>query len=219
VLRRFFWLTNAHCDLIALPLVCRNTQKILATAEEEWDVSLDEWLIDDWGALQFVVEEKGRLQEAIGGKFDSGFDERGNHPLMRSGIARYPVYAILCNSHQIEDLQPQYRLLQAHLLLAHARAMQKVTTLRGYETHSGGQELLHNKANPYLAALAVRELSTVRRRSLLESLPVDRPPGEFLEALQEVELDIRSDVRRFRDLTVFFQKALGNLCISSASTA
>jgi hypothetical protein len=211
VLRSLLWLTNAHCDLIALPLVCRNVQKILAAADEEWDVSLSDWLIDEWDeALELVLQEKDRLQEAIGDKFDSGFDEMGNHPLMRSGIARYSVYAALCNSHELEELQPRYRLLQAHLLIAHARAMRKFTTLRDYETHSGGEEPLRDKANPYLAALAVRELSTVRRRSLLESLPVDQPPGEFLKALQEVEPDISSDSGRFIDLTVFFQKALGN---------
>lgn len=210
-LRDFLWLINSHCDLVALPLICHNLRIILAAAELEWDIELEEWNVGGWEEiLQWIEEDRGHLQGAIGGRCDVGFDLRGHHPLMRSGIERYPVYATMCNSHEEDELKSRYRLLQAHLLVAHAQAMSDFTTLSEYENHGGEDELLRSQANPYPAALAVRDLSNSSRKDLLESLPVDLPPLEFLAALPGVDIHTESDKRRFRDLAVFLEKALGD---------
>jgi hypothetical protein len=119
----------------------------------------------------------------------------------------------MCSSHLVDedDCRRRYRLLQAHLLIAHVLVTRKYKIkLEDWEKYGGEEELLLKKANPEPAALAIRVyLNDTKGRLLLDRLPVQFPPDLFLDQLNSVGLD-KADKERFDDIVRFFKKAYGN---------
>ena len=201
---------NATPNLDALLLNCYNVKLIWTTAEQEWGLSAEEWGLEVVRDVpSWIVANKEQLAQEIGGRFSAGFDADGRHPL-RGYLERNSVFSALCNSHEDPELRDRYRLVQAHVLVIHALAMRKYTTLEEYESHCGSQELLRKRANPYPAALALRNLSYSSHEALLRALPLHLPPEELLDELDSVIPDLASDSQLFRHLVIFSQKAIGD---------
>jgi hypothetical protein len=214
-LRHFLWEINAHCDLIALYMVCQNIQSALAGAMQDWDAHLSEWQLDDWNPILEWInkdENRGNISRQVGNQVFAGFVD-GKHPLMGKGIERYPVYAAMCNSQEADaksDLFRLFRLLQGHLLIAHVLATRDHTELKEFEEHSGKEELLRKRANPYFAAYAVRDLSRLKSSDLLSKLLVESAPDDFVVGLHAIAPGSFTATKRLNDLVLFFEKAVGN---------
>ena len=66
-LRHFLWEINAHCDLIALYMVCQNIQSALAGAMQDWDAHLSEWQLDDWNPiLEWIDANSPQVKKILG---------------------------------------------------------------------------------------------------------------------------------------------------------
>ena len=212
-LRRFLWEINAHWELVSLPLICRNIKEVLAAVQERWDLDLAEWGMTSWpDVIDWIIEKELEIAIAkdMGAGFARGFDQRGDHPLMGSGILRHPVYSTLCNSHPSQHENEKFRLLQAHLLFAQIQVTRRYATLEKYEKYAGQPELLEQEANPYHAALAVRCISEGSTPDLFDMLPTALPPQEFLAALYELMPSTDEDINRYRHLVTFLSKGFRN---------
>lgn len=212
-LRKFLWQINAHWELISLPIVCQNVREMLDLAVNVWQLDLEQFGLHDWQeVVDWIHKDEIELTKTIKGNFGAQFSGQGAHPLMGDGVIRHSVYATLCNSHINPEKKKQttYRLLQAHLLFAKIAAMERYTSIDQYEFYAGVPALLRGKANPYTAALAIRSMSEGRSPNLLEALPVDLPPLEFLRELHFIAPAASKDIERYSRLIVFLRKALGS---------
>jgi hypothetical protein len=207
--------------------VCQNVQESLSIAKETWKISPDEWKFEPWqNVVAWILEEHDQLTKIIGDGYAAEFDDKGRHPVSKY-LKRYSVYAAMCNSQEDQDKECQrsFRLLQAHLLIAHVAAIKKYKLkITDWESSAAAEDQLKSTANPYLAALAVRYFSHSFNQRLLMDLPVDSPPKYFLEDFsdQQDELSTDSepieptskngptDEERFHKFVVFYQKALGD---------
>jgi hypothetical protein len=211
-LRRFLWEINAHWELLSLPLICRNLKEMLTAVQETWDLDLDEWEMASWPeVIDWIIEDDLELRKEVGAGFARGFDERGDHPLMGSGILRHPMYSMLCNSHASPHLNEKFRLLQAHLLFAHIQVTRRYTTRLEYESYGEQPALLVQRANPYHAALAVRFVSEGFMPDLFAQLQTALPPQEFLEDLYSLTPSTDKDIRRYDHLVTFLSKGFLNV--------
>lgn len=190
-------------------------ESALNCAMEEWDAELSDWELDDWEpVLRWINEDstKKEILKNVGDQVLAEF-ENGKHPLMGEGIARHSCYAAMCNSHEDEPTSEtfgKFRLLQAHLLIAHVLATRDNTEIEEYETYTGKEELLKKRSNPYLAGYAVRELSERKLSALLSEISVDSAPDKFVVILRSIVSDFASATKRLTDLILFFEKALGD---------
>ncbi len=176
-LRRFLWEINAHWELVSLPLICRNLKEMLPMVQESWGLDSDERGLASWpDIIDWIIENEIELTKELGAGFARGFTERGDHPLMGSGILRHPVYSTLCNSHSSQHSHEKFRLLQAHLLFAQIEVTRRYTTLAEFESYGDQPALLVMKANPYHAALAVRCISEGSAPDLFAMLPTCTTP-------------------------------------------
>lgn len=222
-LRRFLWEINAHCDLVAFYMVCQNIQAALTCAMDEWNANLADWQLEDWDSVfNWINQNWQNISRQVGDQVLAEFVD-GKHPLMGKGIERYPFYAAMCNSQETDPQEndPQetdpesgiyrrFRLLQGHLLIAHVLATRDLTDIEEYEGHSGQEELLKKRANPYPAAYAVRELSEKKSSAMLSDLPVKSAPDDFVVGLHDVVSSSFTATKRLNDLILFFEKAVGD---------
>lgn len=207
-LQEFLWLVNADPDLTALPMVSQNVLEVIHTAKRVWGTDCDpEWGFDAWQkALAWVVQEKDSLVQAVGPEFAAVFTESGRHPLMGC-IKRHSVYGTMCNSDPRKEQEHNFRLLQAHLLVAQVVLMRRhhPDPLKRSLTSSG--DPLHTHADPYEAALAVRRFSADPLLDVITHLPVQLLPNRFVVAVTEITLNNREAIRRVGHLRVFLEKA------------
>jgi hypothetical protein len=211
--RRFLWEINAHWELVSLPLICRNIKEVLAAAQEKWDLDLVEWGMTSWpDVIDWIIKKELEIARAKGmaAGFARGFDQRGDHPLMGSGILRHPVYSTLCNSHPSQHENEKFRLLQAHLLFAHIKVTRRYTKLEEYEAYADQPALLEQKANPYQAALAVRFISKGSTPDLFAQLQTELAPKDFLDDLYSLSPSTEIDIRRYNHLVTFLSKGFLN---------
>ncbi len=209
-LRNLLWEINAHWDLVALPLICKNLREMLNLSRDIWNIDLDEWSLESWfEVIDWISNDQTALTGKVGKSFSLGFSAKGEHPLMGAGMLRHSVYATLCNSHNNPRWRETYRLLQAHLLFAKISVTRKYTTLAEYESYSGEHALLEKRANPYHAALAVRRISEGLSDTFLSEIEdsVRMPPSEFLSEFVTIVPSTTEDIARCCDLAVFFGKA------------
>ena len=132
-----------------------------------------------------------------------------NHPIVGHGSSKFPLYASLWNMCGSPLLQNKYTLLQAHLLFAHASALAEQNNRNEYEVYSGTEAWKGFKNSPYLACLALRELSLESLSANLNLLPVEKSPKEFAEEIKSLPpISSKSALNRISDFVTFIKKSL-----------
>ena len=210
ILRNFLWLINAHDRLIAFPRICGNIITIIEEAKATWEDKEIPPILEDAVPVLRWISEQGAFLTTIGPEFNREPKKIKDHPVMNRGSSRHPLYTTLWNTCETENLRHEYRLLQAHLLFAHAKQIEANTTREAYEVYGGQEEWKSIPNSPYPACLAVRELSEARYASTLSNLQVNLDFSEFaqsLEHLPESSTAILKD--RLTNLRIFLQKAAG----------
>ena len=218
--RSFLCEIAAPSNLSALLLVCTNVRDALAGARSAWGTSPEISALDSWDEpLDWLLSASiGNALRAQSSRALATFtDDR--HPLWGWGLQKYPVYAALCNSANVNAAE--YRLLQAHLMLANARLMRRHAPVAIFEAYEGEDEILSAYARSNSAAFAVRLISL--KPAHLPTLATSKPPQEFAQHCRSLGLGsigrITVDVTWGRnttshifdaiDLAVFLEKALG----------
>lgn len=225
VLRDLLWLVNAHDQLIAFPFFCQNLIEILSVSTRKWQVPLSAFSLnnDIMKLLEWVVTEGTRLSIILGPQFgripkelklsekhpDYPAMKLGN-PIVGRGVTRHPAYAALCNVHNTNLLKEKFRLLQGHVLYAHANELHSRKNRNAYENY-GDQPHWNGLPNsPALACLAVRELSEHKFSDVLYSLSAELPPLLFAKSLENLPTVDDSDfLEHLKGLRRFLQKAAG----------
>lgn len=218
--RSFLSEIDAPGNLTALLLVCSHVREALDEARSEWGSSSEICALDSWdkpltwllqtlAANELPLECKTSLKEFT--------DDR--HPLWGWGFGRYPVYSALCCSASDGFQSKEYRLLQAHLMLANALLMRTYAPVAIYEAYDGDEEILKKSAQSNSAAFAVRLISL--KPSYLGTLDATTLPQDFAEHCRdlrsqngeqitvEVKWGPKSSIHKFQvvDLAVFLEKA------------
>ncbi len=211
-LRSLLWLINAHDQLVSFPQICENLASILSTLATVWNTPLADWGLEEWPPiLQWVIDSREELGAAIGGLFDLRPKDPGDNTVIGRGSVRYPLYAVLLNRHQNRHQAQNYRLLQAHLLVAQVLTLRKFSHRDTYENHEGASEWNGSPNSIYSAALAVRQLSEERNASLqklFSSYRVELLPTAFAEQILQQKPQGTKQVRnRHSALAKFLGKA------------
>jgi len=212
---------DAPGNLTALPLVCGNVRDALSEARSAWGLSSEISALDSWDKpLTWLLSTPivNHLAMAFGPT--SANSTNGHHPLWGWGFGRYPVYSALCCSAGNGVKSTEYRLLQAHLMLANTLLMRRHAPVAIYETYEGDEEILRTCAQSNSAAFAVRLISL--RPGYLDTLDSTMLPqdfGEHCRALgsedgEQINVEVtwgpKSSSHKIRvlDLAVFLEKAL-----------
>lgn len=199
-IRRFFWLINAHDQLIAFIQICKNLNEVLAALRQLPEFTLADYGIEDWPALtNWVVESREALCAAAHSTdIDRQPSKPKDHPVLNRGAIRHSLYTALWSRHEDPQSGEKFALIIGHLLLAHIRLMQNHVPLDRYEHYSGLKALPPFSSSLYHASLAIRELSTLDGVLALELIDPYVSPETFANDLCLVsfrELDINHRLR------------------------
>lgn len=217
--RSFLSEIDAPGNLTALLLVCSHVREALEEARSAWGLSSEisalvswdkplMWLLSTLAANDVPVECKPALKEFTSDR----------HPLWGWGLRRYPTYSALCNSTSNGVKSSEYRLLQAHLMLANALLMRRHAPVAPYEAYDGDEEILKKYAQSNPAAFAVRLIGL--KPSYLDTLDPTILPQDFaehcrdLESGEQISVEVtwgpKSSTHQFHagDLAIFLEKAL-----------
>lgn len=195
-LQRLFWKIWAHSDLIAFPRVAASLREIGVLAKKMWNEQLDAFGIERWSSLSVWLEQHLPL---IVSEID--IDQRaeqvaaGKNPVLWLGVGLNAVYAMLCDTHVLQEHRERYRLLQGHVLFAFSLALGAQSSLETYQevcraSRDHGQEESEQdraaKEEPLpqscsRVGLALRRLSRNQPAwiALLGVLEVNRSPASF----------------------------------------
>ena len=186
-LRDLLWLINAHDQLVSFPEICQSLASILSTLSTVWRTPLAHWGLDEWPIiLQWIIGNREELGAAIAGVFDLRPKDPSDNTVIGRGSVRHPLYATLLNRHQDPKQGQNYRLLQAHLLIAQVLTLRKSSSRDDYENYEGATEWKGSPNSVYSAALAVRQLSEERNASLqklFSSYRLELPPVAFAQQM------------------------------------
>jgi hypothetical protein len=204
-LHDFLFRLNAPPNLFSFKYVAMNVGESLEFAKAAWRETWDDWGIDDWlKVVKWVARSQFELAAIDEGIVLTPFI-RGRHTMDDRGLARHAVYCAAFETAKTEHRL--YRLLQAHLLFAHAKCLDKYgIQTEDYEHFTKHSGILDEVANPLQAALMVRTMHE-GHDYLLRSLGLNLPPNEFLGKLEK---DFANN-ETVRPLLIFLQKALGDL--------
>ena len=208
-LRNFLWLINAHDLLIAFPKVCQNVLRVFELASQNWGYTESDFnLVGISSILKWIVNNKVALN-SVSDEFNREPKNNKNHPIVGHGSSKFPLYASLWNSCESPLLQNKYTLLQAHLLFAHASALTEQNNRNEYEVYSGTEAWKGFKNSPYLACLALRELSLESFSANLNILPVEKSPKDFADEIESLPpISSKSALNRINDFVTFIKKSL-----------
>lgn len=211
VLRKFLWLINAHDRLVAFPKICQNVLHILKEAETVWGLSEDYFhLADVKPILSWIVDNQDTLSSDLGDEFNLQPRNEGDHPIINRGASRHPLYTAMWNTSESEELKIKYLLLQAHMLFAHTSVLVYANNQDEYERYDGEAEWKGFDNSPYLATLAVRDLSTAQNADYLKQFRVDLPPEQFSkQVLTQVQISDMEMLKRILAFEKFIQKSAG----------
>ena len=206
-LRDFLWIVNPDFDLTALPIVCENVLEIIDAAKAAWKKGYrSDWGLDDWvPALEWITQANKSLAGTVGGRFSVGFGDQGRNPVM-GAMEKHSVHGALCNSHPHKHRSESFRLLQAHLLVARV-VLYRRHLQAGVGVMPTDAEPLQRFARPQEAARAVRRFSEDPLLRVIDRLPVQRPPAQFVTNLYGIMLRQNEAIRRLASLRIFLEKA------------
>lgn len=213
ILRDLLWLVNAHDQLIAFPLFCKNLAEILTISTKEWGIATSDYCLHPGtlDLLEWLVTHAPHLASSLGSEFARIPKHSSDNPVMGRGVTRHPTYAALFNSHSSAPLKTKYRLLQGHLLYAQAKELHARNNRQNYEDYGGQTPWKGLPNSPALGCLAVRELSEAQFTDILKALPVEQEPAAFAQSLNILPRVDNSDfLDHLKGLASFLQKAVGS---------
>jgi len=163
--RKLLWLINAPASLIAFIQIADNLRQLFRLAAAEIDFDIDDWLDSCLSLLDYIVENEEHTCKVIGQHLAQGSKEHNGkltHPMRGNGMVRYPMYTSMWNIHESFEDRDTYRLLQAHILIAHMKLMEDITTIESYECYAQQAPIL-GKFN----SSAINACSLTRDMSLI----------------------------------------------------
>lgn len=210
VMRDFMWLINAHYDLIAFPVICKNVSQMLSLAKQHWGLTEKDFHLEGISPiLNWIFDNGQMLSQEVGDDFIRSPKHCRDHPVMNRGSRRHPLYTTLWNTCSNKKLKEQYLLLQTHLLFAHVVALFSENNRDQYEAYTGDSEWKGLANSPYIASLAVRELSLEIYSEELASLPVRQQPSVFAKTIRTLgQVNKAKTLNRLHALESFLQKSL-----------
>jgi hypothetical protein len=148
VLAEILWLLNIHPDLPGFALTCSHVQEILSLVSEKLEAEVGAFALNLWASvLAWIATEKEGLAKEI---FPDGSPDlkeyrekflrtKAPNPLLRNGkgITQFGMHGALWSSHPTPSLRAPFRLLQAHLMLAHISVMRYATTIASWNYGKG----------------------------------------------------------------------------------
>lgn len=164
--RKLLWLINAPTSLIAFIQIADNLRQLFRLAAAEIDFDIEDYLSSCIHLFDYIVENEEQACETIGQHLRQGPKEHNGkitHPMRGNGMVRYPIYTSMWNIHESFEYRDTYRLLQAHILIAHMKLMEDITTIESYECYAQQAPILGE-----LNSSAINACSLMRDMSLLK---------------------------------------------------
>ncbi len=189
--RNLLWKINAPASLTSFIQIADNIRQALRLAEAEIGFCLDnheakEWLV----LLDHVVENSDALVQKVNAHFSLParvLEGKTIHPLRGKGLIRHPLYTSLWNIHESDELRDLYRLLQFHILIAHAKLMEDKTELKQYEHYVEGSPILESlNSSTEHACRLLRDLSLMDRTDDFREVAEERNYQEVESKLSRI---------------------------------
>jgi len=214
--RNLLWLINSHEHLIGFPTVFNNLYHILREMQVHCNVCLADFDIANWPALlrellrcsprwasefkrpgiitkddieQLTQQVKKSPESDSHDAADSPSKSKRPHRMSREGFLKNGLYSMLFNIQEDKEYTRHFALLQGHLVLAHIKAMRKLSSLEQYEQHYNGEEIFGDWQHlAYESTKALRDLSKKKNINYLLKF---NPFQEFK--------DFRTSVRKIKN--------------------
>ncbi len=189
VFEQFVCLTQAPPEMSCVLLVARNLHDAFDVLPRYWQ---DAEAFSQWPQLADVLlANESLLRKEFGAGVEASPQLHGGavnqrlHPLHGRGLEEHALYAMLCNSHEVERLRGSYAALQFQVLYARWAELEASgevlpcaqSGLSADQDPCGGT--VRGVRLPYPAARAVRYLSAAECSELLLFLEPNRTLGEF----------------------------------------
>lgn len=187
-------LIQARADLLPLTLVFKNLAQIVEQIRTSWHGV--EHFSEVREATGWFFSNLSTLERVAKTRFDTEPRERTRggirvflHPMDGFGLTSHSLFSMLCDVHEVPELTPMLRFLQAHMLVARETELikQRAHNPGGYadlyERNSGQKDFARNVRSPYPASHAARQLSKLSCAKLLRHMHPERTPEEFAKAL------------------------------------
>jgi hypothetical protein len=196
--RWFCTLLEAPSDLRFLPLVADNFNRAINVAPKTWVPSED--FLPFKRTAAWVTKNKTALASIISNENGTISDGSDDQP-MKGYWESFPIYTMMCQSHEDSAYQGVYRLLQLQLVSARAREIEKLfaddllSYVEKYEQFrfvSGNVRICGDMKLPGPVATHVRLLKSRDAGKLLDFMQPQSDPTLFGEELSK---RINSDVR------------------------
>lgn len=160
-LKKFLWLINAHPDLLAFGLVCKNLNKILHILNVLGLTNSDEFqYLNTWSDItSWVCNEEKTLGLEVSSTIALRPKSPKDQPLNHKGLGRHCLHAVLCNDHQEEALREKYSYLVGFFMLAYTKTIKDYVREDAYFSYSDSPHIPFPNT-PYSASLALRSVST-----------------------------------------------------------
>jgi len=199
-LRKLLWLLNAPVKLHLIIPIAANLKSILASIKQHLRILQGAVHIDDWeDVINFILSHQQEIETNLGKHSIPSEKKSSRHPLFGKTLSTHPVYSIIISAHEQPIHREKFRLLQAHVILAHAKLMGLKTSLNSYEGHSSNKPILeqyHSAANE--CCRLIRDLSLDKNTKKLLSLSDYRPLGQKLHFLTLSTQEIAKQVAPLR---------------------
>lgn len=220
VLRKLFWLINAHFHLTSFPTICENILAIFELTEKHWGLGEDDLELQGIGKiLEYIVSERLPIAETLSKnvtqeireEFDRRSTKSVKHPILKHKSKRHPLYTLLWSISEDANLD-RFRLLQGQLLFAYAKSLLATDNRAEYGVYEGENEWTGTINSPYQVALSLRRLSETKYAVILKLLRSETSPNIFKDFYKD--LTIISDkywIDKLSKLSQFLQKCSGDI--------
>jgi len=184
------WCINAPDQLISFARIAKNIGEMLNLAENIISFDLETVQMQEWPTICEAISLcKEGLTKKIGVDFSrpaKWIKGKEHHPLRGSGFVRHALYSSLWNKHEEDEQTDRYHLLQAHILIAHAKLMQEETTCDLYMHYSETEPILGKlNGSLYRACGTLKDVSFSRNMDVLEALPLENSHMDFCNYLMD----------------------------------
>lgn len=200
VLLNLLWLVSSHFRLRGAIQVWRHLSEILLLVPVAMQTSLNDLGIQTWvPLLEWLLRDPARLSQRI----FPGEDAKANreqalflqsappNPTLREGRRGSGLYSVLWCSLSVLRLEKQFRILQAHMLVAHIHIMRALFSYDNWKQRNPPDPKFY--AWLYLPALQLRHFSesngewnSILRDAALSLMPISCPRKEFPARLRAV---------------------------------
>ena len=208
-LGEILWLLNVNPDLPGFPQACSHVRQILSLISDTFATEFQEFSLHLWRpALTWIETCKDDLATRIFWEKTPNFlknresflRKKAPNPLLNNGkgITQYGMHGALWCSHPTDELRTPYRLLQAHLLLAHISVMHYAVPIEHWNYGKGSEpfpEFYERLARP---GWAVRRFTDENGqwKGLLSKVEFKSTRSQLPDKLRALANEIAGDRKR-----------------------